>query len=104
MDFLTWVLLGVVIFYAVLMFIKTAFPLARYKKVKENVVEVKGRIISSYGEDIIKRKGTAIKSLYPVYECKIDGQEMKLSGQVRYAGEFEDFQECTGFQGKQLLR
>lgn len=93
LDILTWILIGVVLFYAGMMFIKTALPMMRYKKKKDSLIEVKGTIVSSYGDDVTEKNGVAVRSFYPVFECELDGQKYKLSGLVRYAGELQEYTE-----------
>lgn len=84
MDFLAWFLCIFLVVYAGALTIKTGKPLIRYQKAKNRVERIKGTITSCYGEETERKD---LKSLYPIYECEIDGEKKKLSGLVRYLGE-----------------
>lgn len=86
MDWLTWVLTLFVVAYIVALTAKTAMPLMRYRKAKNRVQRVDGKVVSFYGEETAKRNGEVVQSYYPVYQCEIDNQIISLSGLVRRFG------------------
>ena len=59
MDWLTWVLVAVVIVYSAALTIKTGLPLIRFRKAKDRVVGVTGSVAAFYGEEVIR---TCIRS------------------------------------------
>lgn len=55
MDILSWVLVAVVGFNVVALIYRTGVPLLKYETAKGRAVRQKGKIISSYGEEKIKK-------------------------------------------------
>ena len=86
MDWLTWVLVAVVIVYSAALTIKTGLPLIRFRKAKDRVVGVTGSVVSFYGEEVIKKGKAKVTTHYPVYQCEINGEQKTLFGLVRKLG------------------
>lgn len=88
MDILSWVLVAVVGFNVVALIYRTGVPLLKYETAKGRAVRQKGKIISSYGEEKIKKGKKSIDTFYPVYQYRNEkNEEIKFNGLVRYAGD-----------------
>ena len=89
MDFFTWFLVGVVVFYVGLMCIATAKPIRRYQKAKDRVRNVDAIFDSAYGDEKTKIKGKFERTYYPIYKASVNGKQYTLKSLVREVGDFE---------------
>ena len=86
MDYLTWLLTFAVVGYAAALTIKTGGALHRYRKVKDRVERVDAEISDWLDLNTVKHKGNKVPTFYPVYACTISGNEKRMNGVVRIAG------------------
>lgn len=84
MDWLSFVLMGVVIFYVTVLSIKNLKSLQSYKKVKNELEKINGKVVEITKIEMRKNNDNNVIIGYPVYECVIGKIKKKMNSDVCY--------------------
>ena len=84
MDWLSFVLMSVVIFYVTVLSIKNLKSLQSYKKVKNKLEKINGKVVEITKIEMRKNNDNNVIIGYPVYECVIGEIKKKINSNVCY--------------------